>query len=115
MSVTPPRPGTVRNRATDAHEAAVAHLEALAPYSEWSDEEEPDPDAMPATADVWCGCETCVIREALAAAWPHALAYAADLVATALPVHVNAGASAAAKLLRAEARRSLLAGQELPA
>lgn len=99
--------GPGRNRQADAHQAAVKHLDALAPYSEFSDDEEPDPEARPETAGPWCGCSTCEVREAIAAAWPHALAAAADLVAGQF-----AGAAA---VLYAEADRATLAGQETPA
>jgi hypothetical protein len=107
------QPTPARNRCADAHEAAAKQLDALAPYSEWADEEEADPEKMPATADVWCGCETCQIREALAVAWPHALAQAADLIKDA--AEIGPGRLHAVNLLREEARKATLPGQDVPA
>lgn len=101
-----------RDRGRDAQEAAEAHLSALAPYSEWADEEDADPDAMPETAGPWCGCDTCQVREAVAAAWPHAIAYAADLVAS---IEGPADAGRCWAVLRAEIGRSTLPGREVPA
>ncbi len=99
------------NRHADAHAAAADHLSALAPFSEWADEDDADPDAMPETAGPWCGCDTCQVREALAAAWPHALAHAADL----LDVHLPEDDLGARELLREAARQATLPGREVPA
>lgn len=99
-----------RSREADAHEAAAKQLDALAPYSDWADEEA-DPEKMPATAGPWCGCETCEIRETLAVAWPHALAQAADLLEAA----EVAPYTGAVELLREAARKATLPGQAVPA
>lgn len=53
-----------------AHRAAEARLDAIFEY-----EYESEPDASelgphPAVG-LWCGCQTCLVREVLDAAWPH--------------------------------------------
>lgn len=65
----------------EAQRAAEAHLEALdmaleAEYQidvdQATDEREGHPEVeWPDSAGPYCGCQTCVIRETLWAAWPH--------------------------------------------
>ena len=107
---------TAPDRHADAQTAAVAHLDACREAEDamgeagasWEDVGGPA-----INGDWYCGeCETCDVREILAAAWPHALAYAADLVAD-LPS--GADVSDAVDLLRIAASEATLAGQEPPA
>lgn len=69
----------------DAHYAAVAHLEACMAAEDALDVGQPldSPAVGP-----FCGCDTCSIRETLAAAWPYAMGEAVDEL-------VNAGLLAA--------------------
>lgn len=57
-----------RDYGLEAHQAAEKHLEACdyALHVE-IDGEAPD---FPETAGPYCGCETCIVREVLFAAWP---------------------------------------------
>jgi hypothetical protein len=51
-----------------AHKAAIEHLQAC---YEALDEEAVRPDVeWPDTAGPFCGCDDCVVREVLHAAWP---------------------------------------------
>jgi hypothetical protein len=54
-----------------AHQAAEKHLTAVweAFYAEEDAEDGAEPIESPAFGP-FCGCETCTIREVLAAAWP---------------------------------------------
>lgn len=103
--MTRPRPALEArgDAAADAQAAAVAHLEAC----EAALVGETEAVGSPAVT-AYCGCTTCEVVETLAAVWPVIVADCAALIEEALPVHVNAGASAAAKLLRAEAARVAL-------
>lgn len=62
----------MRDYGLDAHNAAVERLDQLetALLDEDDDVEDPTPypDDM---VEPFCGCQTCYIREVLAAAWPH--------------------------------------------
>lgn len=60
----------IRDFGLEAHQAAEAHLEQC--WAALADEEGPGDEEIPwpETAGPFCGCETCVIREALHAAWP---------------------------------------------
>jgi hypothetical protein len=64
-----------------AHKAAVAHLAACFEHLDHQSEVDAgyaDADAAvtdPASAP-FCGCEDCMVREVLHAAWPHLLAEA---------------------------------------
>lgn len=68
----------------EAQAAAEAHLAAcmvsLFAEEEGTDEEAPE---SPASAP-FCGCETCLVREALVGAWKVVDAYCEDAVAEAL-------------------------------
>ncbi len=46
-----------------AHDAAEAHLNAI--WEAETGEREDSPESAP-----FCGCQTCIIREVLHAAWP---------------------------------------------
>lgn len=111
--------GPTRDRHHDAHQAAMAHVDACeaARWAEETGEYEGDtPPVMPVTAGPYCACDTCDVRETLAAAWPHALAYAADLVAAADAASALGGSyHTAEELLRQAARRETLLGHEVPA
>lgn len=48
----------------EAQQAAEAHLDAIYEY-----EREVGGDDSPSIG-AWCGCQTCIIREVLFAAWP---------------------------------------------
>lgn len=92
-----------------AQRAAEAHLAACS-AAEWAYEETGDLAelaASPATGSGCMGCDTCTVREVLAAAWPHALAYGADLIVERFP-HADPALAAAVELLRAEAQRMAL-------
>jgi hypothetical protein len=53
----------------EAQKAAEAHLEALDECLFLEGQgDEPD---WPESAGPYCGCQTCIVREALHAAWPH--------------------------------------------
>lgn len=52
-----------------AQQAAEEHLQAIYEYEETPEWGYPEGD-HPAVGP-WCGCETCVVREVLHAAWPH--------------------------------------------
>jgi hypothetical protein len=109
-----------RDRGYDAHRAAVKHLDACDELADaWDagdldDDDAPDAERVEeiATAGPYCGCRDCEVREVLAAAWPHAIAAAADLVAR---IEGPCDAGRAAAVLRAEVGRCLLAGHEVPA
>lgn len=110
--------GPVRDRGFDAQRAAEAHLDACdeaQDAEEIEDGADLDDDDVIApevtTAGPYCACRTCEVRETLAIAWPHVLAHAADLIEQA----DVAPYTGAVELLRAEARRMTLAGQEPPA
>lgn len=61
-----------------AHAAAVAHLEACDTWESFGgacddcdvDECPGAPENEPDTAGPYCGCQDCVVREVLHAAWP---------------------------------------------
>lgn len=56
-----------------AQKAGEERLQAIAEYELQTEElGEPPPIDYPAVAP-WCGCDTCVVREVLDAAWPHLL------------------------------------------
>lgn len=66
-----------RDYGLEAQRAAEAHLEAC--WEALHEQEDADmagewessaPDRWPVTAGPFCGCETCVVREVLFAAWP---------------------------------------------
>lgn len=94
------------DRPNDAHRASEAHLDAL--MDALNIEEEGGTPDWPESLGPFCGCQTCCIREALAAAWPHMLALAADLV-------LEHGYAAAARVLKAVAEQNTLPGHEVPA
>lgn len=55
----------------EAQKAAEAHLDAIYEFEEAYEQDWPDKDLMDTPAiGPWCGCQTCVVREALHAAWP---------------------------------------------
>jgi hypothetical protein len=60
----------------DAQKAAERRL-AICREVEWADQaEDGDYDAIEGVdelAGAFCGCDTCVVREVLDAAWPHLL------------------------------------------
>ena len=48
---------------------------------------DPDPDRYAALAGPYCGCDTCIVREVLDAAWPHLLAAAQLAINDERPPH----------------------------
>lgn len=89
--------------------AAHAHVEACeAVNDEYEETGDLEVLATSPAVDPYDGCTTCQVREAVSAARPVILAGAAELIAEHLPVMTDAGASAAMKLLRAEAARVAL-------
>lgn len=62
-----------------AQKAAEAHLAACQEAMFAADEIE-NPEEWPASPSIapFCGCDTCVIREVLHAAWPHVMAAARE-------------------------------------
>ena len=110
MTATPKAPP--RDRAYDAHQAATEHIARLEKFEDEQEESGDYSQDGPASAGPYCSCDTCEIRETLAAAWPHALAHAADLVVERLPFGPDSGV---VKLLREEARKSTLDGLDVPA
>lgn len=95
-----------------AQAAAVAHLDACWEAYEEQEKSIRDDDDV---ADVpspavggFCGCRDCEVREVLAAAWPHLLRHAADLIE---PTTAYYGA---ALLLREEADRAEPRPQQAP-
>lgn len=58
-----------RDYGREAHEAAQKHLDAIN-AAEYAEDSEELPDYPEDMAGPWDGCETCVIREVLHAAWP---------------------------------------------
>jgi hypothetical protein len=64
---------TERDFGIEMQAAAEAHLAACweAFYVETENDDEYDGEALPSPAiGPFCGCETCVVREVLAGAWP---------------------------------------------
>ena len=59
----------VRDYGLEAHQAADAHLTAVWNHFH-SEEEYVDPDVPSPAVGPFCGCQTCEVREVLAAAWP---------------------------------------------
>lgn len=106
-----------RDRHRDADMAAMKHLHACEEASDAMGEDESlswEEAGGPAiNGDWYCGeCEDCPRREIIAAAWPHALAYAADLVAAR---GLGLTITALHRMLMDEARKATLAGQDVPA
>lgn len=65
-------PGELRDWGLEAHDAAINHLDqcdAWLAYFDNEDEEERPAGQDPASAP-YCGCQTCLVREVLYAAWP---------------------------------------------
>jgi hypothetical protein len=61
------------------HDAAAAHLEAVwAAFYAWEEDPGAVEVASPAVGP-FCGCETCMIRETIAGAWPVIEAYFAAM------------------------------------
>lgn len=58
----------MRDYGYEAQQAAEKHLAAI--YAAEEAAEEGGDEAWPATAGPWCGCDTCMVRETLYAAWP---------------------------------------------
>ena len=62
-----------RDWGLEAHAAAEAHLDLVQQWMDYYDDGE-TPGGRPAQDDPaagpFCGCETCIIREVLYAAWP---------------------------------------------
>lgn len=72
--VPPGEPG-LRDWGHHAQKIAEAHLQACSDWAQWYEEggEEsgyPKPDVPDPSVGPYCGCDTCIIRETLAAAWP---------------------------------------------
>lgn len=55
-----------RDYGKEAQAAAEAHLDAVYEYAF----DNSDPDAEDPAYAPFCGCQTCVVREVLASAWP---------------------------------------------
>lgn len=76
--MTSPALNQPRDWGLEAHQAAEAHLGLL-----WA-MENGEGDGPEETAGPWCGCETCVIREVLHAAWPYMIEAAKEQVRASL-------------------------------
>lgn len=64
---------TARDWGKDAHDTAIAHLDRCDAWLAYFDEGEPDgerPDFDDPSSAPYCGCQTCLVRETLHAAWP---------------------------------------------
>lgn len=65
---------TARDYGYEAQQAAEKHLDAIYAAQEATDEADEngiEPPEWPPTAGPWCGgCDTCMVRETLFAAWP---------------------------------------------
>lgn len=66
----------MRDYGLEAQQAAEAHLAAIWEY-ELADEGHPDVP-IPDFAAPFCGCDTCIVREVLHAAWPIIMEAARD-------------------------------------